>query len=742
MALTSGRARLRALVALVLALGLLLAAVEPGAAEVRRPAVAADKAKKPPRGRKIEDWVNSAVGKLAYQERKRLGIERVEGRNLAIGFVDITGLNDVQVYEGQVVVEVDELKKSNPALYEELGLSHRPQIKKFVIIVAANDQSSNDKKSGLVTGAHSEIVILTRKLSYMWIDDKTRVFVMYTDRSPCEEEPNNCAAAIPPNTDVLFAVPYNKFAASRLKKFLDEAARLNADANRSTEDIKRGQEATARARQKALEKMAKNKEQGMGLFKGPKKTEKKAGKKPGQTPGVCQNQAFAAGPVPVAGAFARRPALLAAPCGDTEEKAQAGGLAQALTEPVPGAPGGIDFSSLQLKYLSDPGDGSGLRYSFQAPSAGGGKENPRAGETAATQTSNSFFVWLALNPSAFWVNLNPNEPDRIVDSRLGRTDAGRILLEADLQMKRTVGKLIHPDTETGRKFWDGVSGACTSQRVWILPSPATVRQDGDKLYIIDAPLDVRMEASYLAQNGRSSATTCAQQDKAASQHNEELFRGLILPKLKEAVNTAPEYADVRRVYLARVAAEWYRDLSRTRHTTYGDLIDKGDIDSWRTRSDWKPTDTFRKFVDSYTKGEFNVTRNTTSGDTIYARTYVYGGVDLTKVPFEKVSGDRFRKEHADLSRRVDTSLTSPSTADGDKSVWLGAPTPLEASGVAPDDGLSTTGIALRLLPALLIPVTALLWWRRRRLSTSATASPLRRAAVPHRQNRHETRRPS
>ncbi|MEV4433032.1 hypothetical protein [Streptomyces sp. NPDC049585] len=725
---TRGRARARALGALVLVLGVLLGAAQPGMAAGSGASWPAARAGDP-RGDKIEDWLHSAVGRLSYQERKRLGVERDANRNLAMGFVDITGLSGLKLEPHQAVLVPDELKKSNPALYDELGLKDRPHIKKFVVATAANRQSST------TTGAHSEIVVLTSELTYMGVTDESKVFVMYSDRSPCEDRPNYCAFTIPRSTDVLYAVKYNSRAKAALEKLLTSAAAAESDAKRSPEDVKRSQEKAEAARKKAAEKKAREKERSMNLFQSPKKTQKEKEKAASQGPEICKNQALAAGPVAVAGTLpARRTALLAAPCGEQEDDgARPGGLAQALTED----PGGIDFSSLQLRYLSDPGDGSGLQYSFRAPDTTGGDQNPRTGESAAVQTSDAFFVWLALNPSAFWVNLNPNEPHRIVDAKLGRTDAGRIMLEADLQMKKSVGKLLHPDTELGRKFWDSISGSCMSQRVWILPAPATVRQDGDKLYIIDAPLDVRMETQYLAQKGRAAAVSCAQQDKAAEKHNEELFRSLILPKLKEAINTGPEYADVRRVYLARVAAEWYRDLSRTKHTTYGDLIGKGDIDNWRTKTDWKPTDTFEKFVDSYTKGEFKVTHNTTSGDTTYVHTYTYGGVDLTRIPFTKVSDDRFRKEHASLSKDIDKSLTSPAAGAGDRAVWLGAPTPLQASGGVPDEGPSARQMALRLLPALLVPIAALLWWRRRRLSTSATASPLRRAAAPHRQNQQK-----
>ncbi|WP_189601540.1 hypothetical protein [Streptomyces lateritius] len=442
------------------------------------------------------------------------------------------------------------------------------------------------------------------------------------------------------------------------------------------------------------------------------------------------------------GAAARR----TSPCDEQQPpagRAGATGLSKVLAEPGMD-PGGIDFSSMELRYLSDPGDGSGLQYSFSAdrdPMKGDARTS--TGLAVTDQTSDAFFVWLSLNPRAFWVNLNPNEPDRIVDSRLGRTDAGRIMLQADLRMKQTVAKLIHPDTATGREFWNSISGDCLSFRTWILSAPASVHQNGDKLYILDAPLDVQMETQYLQKRGDSKAAACPQQDKAAEDRNERLFRSLILPKLKHSINTAPEYSELRRVYLARVAAEWYRELSRTKATTYRGLVDKGDITHWQTESDWKPTDTFDQYVRSYTKGEFKVSKRTTSGDKIYVRTYSYGGVDLTRIPLRKVPDDRFTAQHAGLTKDIDQSLNAPRPSTGGDTVLLGAPTPRQAAGLGrPEEPTSPTALTLRLLPVLLLPLAALLWWRRRRLSASASASPLRRAAASSTRTGNTFRRPS
>ncbi|MFF1320654.1 hypothetical protein ACFVZZ_14655 [Streptomyces chartreusis] len=347
------------------------------------------------------------------------------------------------------------------------------------------------------------------------------------------------------------------------------------------------------------------------------------------------------------------------------------GLVGALADPG-AAPGGIDFTTLELRYLSDPGNG--LRYAFGTNAGGtGAARRPATGLRTAREASDAFFVWLSLPRSTFWVNLNPNEPDRIVDSDLGRTDAGRILLQADLQLKKTTAQLIHPDSSLGKRFWNKISGTCMSFRTWVVPEPAEVVDFDDELYILDAPLGVQMESQYLdARSSDGNAASCGKQSASVEAWNEQTFRDLILPQIEKAVNEDPDYAELRRVYLSRVAAEWYRERAGDTSTTYGDLIDGGDVDDWVTATDWKPRDTFDQYVRSYRDGEFKVTRQTRNGDSIQTRTYIFGGVDFSGLELQRLSADSaFSGRWSDMTQNTERATKTVVAETRRSQIWLG-----------------------------------------------------------------------
>jgi hypothetical protein len=349
-----------------------------------------------------------------------------------------------------------------------------------------------------------------------------------------------------------------------------------------------------------------------------------------------------------------------------------GNARQGGTVPRIPRPGGVDFSNLQLRYLSaaDIGGSPCVKYSFKNGVAPNEKDL-----AAAQEASDAFFVWLELDPSQFWVNLNPNQPDRIMDPALAKTDVGRVLLEADLELKRTMTAAMNPNTRTGREFWERIvhgpdKDYCFWMRYWVTPDPASVSASGQELYILDAPLKVQTEAW---QDGTSNA--CPGQSEARRTYNEAAVRDLLMPTMQKAVNEDREYADLRRVYLSRVAAEWYRQVSATQDTVFTNLIGQGIVGPWVSREDWDPMNTFNEY-----KSLVGASQADIRIDGVNFR-FNYGGVDFSSAPSTPMPQQQFQTEHPDLPKTVEKSVDDPTIDREDPTqVWLGGTSVADPEG--------------------------------------------------------------
>ncbi|MFH8573654.1 hypothetical protein [Streptomyces sp. NPDC017993] len=363
--------------------------------------------------------------------------------------------------------------------------------------------------------------------------------------------------------------------------------------------------------------------------------------------------------------------LAAGPC-DDDESAQPGALGQALSaNPGADAYGGVDFSTLEMRYISDSSDG--VQYAYNSQSLPKGYQQDTAlGMRMVKNLGSDLRTWLVLDPQKFWVNLNPTEPDRIVDSALGETNAGRAMLEADFQMKRTSAKILHPDSATGKQYWRQLKSSadgslCFSSRMWIVPGKVEVRQDGDALYILKAQLDVKTQSDHIDDPYAKSCNA----DPATNAHNENLERTLVLPKVVQAVNTAPEYAPLRRAFMARIIAQWVRERHQQgNRTSFDSLIGSKNLGPAKMTGDWRPRKVFDDYVRSYRNKEFDITRETNDGRFRRVTRYVYGGADLTNVRLTGVSSTEMRKRYPQLAQSARSSTDRRVTA-ADGSIWLG-----------------------------------------------------------------------
>lgn len=329
-------------------------------------------------------------------------------------------------------------------------------------------------------------------------------------------------------------------------------------------------------------------------------------------------------------------------------------------------PGGVDFSTLELRYVGKPVKGEGLNYSFTAKKVDESAGLGYGGQEKAELVSDSFFTWLALTPDKFWVNLNPDQPDKIMDRTFGTTDAGRVLLQADLEMKHDYAKDMDPRTGIGKELWAKLQAEnipCThGVRNWIVPKPAVVREQDGGLYILDAPLKV----NSVPQDFRTPSPngTC---DLTEAQHKrvQALLDSMVVPDIEKKVNTDAKYADLRRVYNARVAAEWIRQQDAKSPTDYHSIINSNKVADWPLRGknkSWTPEQTYKEYVKSFTQGDYSYPCEKNGQNGIC----VAGGVDFSKSPKKNISRAQFTTEHKYMPRTTDISVKAMTDDAGNK----------------------------------------------------------------------------
>jgi hypothetical protein len=297
--------------------------------------------------------------------------------------------------------------------------------------------------------------------------------------------------------------------------------------------------------------------------------------------------------------------------------------------------GGIDFTTLRLSYVhANSPTAVDTVYSFPK----GDPSNIEVLSGNHELPGKTFRIAAAMPANAFWVNLNPNEPDRIADHLLGKTDVARVLLEADLQLKRDSAAITDPRTSpVGQEYWNRIlaaagargSGAKVVQgtRVWIVPGRIVIAGDDDHAYIESAQLGVKLESQYLESQSASGATLGDRSGTLVAA--DAVARELILPVLNNWVNRAPQYEELRQVFSSLILAQWYKD--------HHGPLNCGDTESKDSPSDpsWTPRETWLEYMRSLKYGEYSFSKVTTfyQGSQIGTDTLEYfdGGVDFTQI---------------------------------------------------------------------------------------------------------------
>jgi hypothetical protein len=190
-----------------------------------------------------------------------------------------------------------------------------------------------------------------------------------------------------------------------------------------------------------------------------------------------------------------------------------------------------------------------------------------------------------------YVNLAPNESAKLLSQTLRGTRLGIALLEFDYRLKRLSASLLHPDVDTGRRFWAEVLDSCKGdldleeipyagfQRVWIVPDKAVVYEGtrksierllsrerakreggGDEepcAIVIEQRLKTMTEREYLAGRGHTERA-----DRLAAIWD-EAFRRVVLPVIEAEVNEGENFAEMRQIYYTMILEVWFKNKYRS-----------------------------------------------------------------------------------------------------------------------------------------------------------------------------------
>jgi TIR domain len=253
----------------------------------------------------------------------------------------------------------------------------------------------------------------------------------------------------------------------------------------------------------------------------------------------------------------------------------------------------------EILYPSDPSelpflkgikiDESNLfHFDFILDSAGFEKQ---PSVTESKKCVQQFISSLLISEDNFWVNLSAYESNRMIPAVLGGTEMGRNLLEFDCVLKQFASSLLHPDTQTGQRFWQAYfkrlneSGGDPNQairafnKVWIVPERLVVyhKPPGEPVpeafknrkfgsfsdehaiaYICESKLKVNSEWDLMAYNSNGII-----EPGITDSIYMETFDETIVPIIYSEVNSGGRFARFRQIYHSLGLATFIRK-------TYGD----------------------------------------------------------------------------------------------------------------------------------------------------------------------------
>ena len=197
-----------------------------------------------------------------------------------------------------------------------------------------------------------------------------------------------------------------------------------------------------------------------------------------------------------------------------------------------------------------------------------------------------FLASMTVPQGDLWVNLAPNESDRIIPDELGKTELGRDLLAQDYLLKQISASLFHPESSpiTHHLSLDNFNYDILS-RIWIAPDTATIYEKDNTVYIVDSKLKVFLKDE---KNGNTK-------------------QGIVdnfLTILEKEINTGKNFAKLRQIYHSLILAKWYKQTIKNSiiNVKYSDKNMTNGIEIVDKQIKER---IYQRYMEAYKKGAFN-----------------------------------------------------------------------------------------------------------------------------------------
>ncbi|PIW59311.1 MAG: hypothetical protein COW13_04590, partial [Candidatus Omnitrophica bacterium CG12_big_fil_rev_8_21_14_0_65_50_5] len=246
-------------------------------------------------------------------------------------------------------------------------------------------------------------------------------------------------------------------------------------------------------------------------------------------------------------------------------------------------------------------------------------------EKEALQLARYFLAALTTPETELWVNLSPNEPERIIPKTLGETEMGRDMLAQDYVLKQLTSSLMFPESELGKKFWDKVYSDVqvrfgsvdipveTFNKVWIVPKKAKVYEHNGSAFVVESKLKVMLEEDYLSQQtvgaGSKPALTQGRVTNPPLQNGtvQDIIRQIILPAIEEEVNHGEHFAKLRQIFNALILSAWYKQ--NLRNTLLSQIyVDQGKTDGVDVDDKTIAQKIYNEYLQAFQKGAYDMIR--------------------------------------------------------------------------------------------------------------------------------------